>query len=76
MTSVGRESDDSILLKECISCDHYGLKNIWTPRLGKVLLVRRAVALLKADQTVVGQVPREFSRVLLAQEKRKRETKF
>lgn len=72
MTSVG-EPDDSILLKESVIRGHHVFKNIWTPWLGEVLLVwkeagnahnRRAVALLKADRTVVGHVPREFSRVV------------
>ena len=72
MTSIGGDADDSILLKESVIRGHHVFKNIWTPRLGEVLLVkqeagnthdRRAVALLKADRTVVGHVPREFSRV-------------
>ena len=72
MTSIGGDTDDSILLKESVICGHHVFKNIWTPRLGEVLLVkqeagnthdRRAVALLKADRTVVGHVPKEFSRV-------------
>ena len=72
MTSIGGERDDSILLKESVIRGHHVFKNIWTPRLGEVLLVsqepgnihdRQAVALLKADRTVVGHVPREFSRV-------------
>ena len=69
MTSIGGDTDDSILLKESVICGHHVFKNIWTARLGEVLLVKqeagntRAVALLKADRTVVGHVPREFSRV-------------
>ena len=72
MMSAGGETEDSILLKESVIRGHHVFKNIWTPRLGEVLLVsqeagnthdRHAVALLKADRTVVGHVPREFSRV-------------
>ena len=58
----------SILLKESVIPGHHVFKNICTPRLGEVLLVsqeagnihdRRAFALLKADQTVVGHVREE-----------------
>ena len=63
MTSFGGEPEVSTLLKESAICGHHVFKNIWTPRLGEVLLVsqeagnihdRRAVALLKADRIVVG----------------------
>ena len=72
MASVSRVPDDSIILKESVDRGHHVIKNIWTPRSGEILLVRqeagnthdrRAIALLKADRTVVGYVPRKFSRV-------------
>ena len=37
--SIGGEHDDSILLKESVIRGHHVFKNIWTPRLGEVLLV-------------------------------------
>ena len=62
MTSVGGQPE-SILLKESVTRDHHVFKSIWSPWMGEVLLVsqetgnthdRQAVALLKADRTVVG----------------------
>lgn len=70
MTSIG-DSEDSILLHESVIRGHHVFKEVWSPRLGEILLVdkeagnhhdRHAVALLKADKTPVGHVPREFSR--------------
>ena len=72
MVSIGEVSEDSILLHESVIRGHHVFKEIWTPRLGEILLVsqeagnshdRRAVALLKADRSVVGHVPRELSRL-------------
>ena len=71
MTSAGDLSEDSIFLHESVIRGHHIFKEIWTPHTGEILLVRkeagnvhdrRAVALLKADGTVVGHVPREMSR--------------
>ena len=71
MTSVG-DSGDSIFLCESVIRGHHVFKDVWNPRLGEILLVgkeagnhhdRYAVALLKAERTTVGHVPREFSRV-------------
>ena len=65
-------SEDSILLKESVIHGHHVFKVVWTPRVGEILRIgkeagnthdRRAVAVLKADRTIVGHVPREFSRV-------------
>ena len=72
MTSAGDLSEDSIFLHESVIRGHHIFKEIWTPRTGEILLVRkeagnvhdrRAVALLKSDGTVVGHVPREVSRI-------------
>ena len=72
MVSISEVSEDSILLQESIIHGHHVIKEIWIPRLGKTLLVNQdsgnthdqcAVTLLKADRSVVGHVPREFSRV-------------
>ena len=63
---------DSIFLHESVIRGHHVFKDVWTPHSGEILLVekepgnahdRRAVALLKADRTTVGHMPREFSRV-------------
>ena len=52
--------------------NHHVFKNVWTPRVGEILRFgkeacnthdRRVVAVLKADGTIVGHVPRKFSRV-------------
>ena len=72
MTSAGDLSEDSIFLHESVIRGHHIFKEIWTPHTGEILLVRkeagnvhdrRAFALLKADGTVVGLVPREVSRI-------------
>ena len=70
MTSAGDLSEDSIFLHESIIRGYH--IEIWTPHTGEILLIRkeagnvhdrRTVALLKADGTVVGHVPREVSRI-------------
>ena len=70
MTSIG-DSEGSIFLYESVIRGHHIFKEVWSPRLGEILLVdkesgnhhdRHAVALLKADKTPVSHVPREFSR--------------
>jgi len=62
-------SDDSIFLHESVIRGHHIFKGIWTPRTGENVQVRQeagnphdrnAVALLKADGTVVGHVPSSF----------------
>ena len=62
-------SDDSIVLHETVIWGHHIFKGIWTPRTGEIVQVRQeagnphdrnAVALLKADGTVVGHVPSSF----------------
>ena len=62
MRSAGDLSEDSIFLHESVIRGHHIFKEIWTPYTGEILLVRkeagnvhdrRAVALLKADGTVV-----------------------
>ena len=62
-------SDDSIFLHESVIRGHHIFKGIWTPRTGEIVQVRQeaenphdrnAVALLKADGTVVGHVPSCF----------------
>ena len=62
-------SDDSIFLHESVIRGHHIFKGIWTPRTGEIVQVRQeagnphdryAVALLKADVTVVGHVPSSF----------------
>ena len=72
MASTDMRSEDSILLKESVIRGHHVFKVVWTPRVGEILRIgkeagnthdRRAVAVLKADGTIVGHVPREFSRV-------------
>ena len=72
MASIDMRSEDSILLKESVIRGHHVFKVVWTPRVGEILRIgkeagnthdRRAVAVLKADGTIVGHVPREFSRV-------------
>ena len=61
----------TIFLYESVIRGHHIFKYVWTLCLGEILLVgkeagnhhdRYAVALLKADRTPVGHVPREFSR--------------
>ena len=68
MTSIG---DSEGLYESVIRGHHVFKEEVWSPRLGEILLVdkesgnhhdRHAVALLKADKTPVGHVPREFSR--------------
>ena len=72
MTSVG-DLEESIFLHESVIRGHHVFKDVWTPHSGEILLVEKepgnshdrcAVALLKADRTTVGRVPREFSRVV------------
>ena len=67
MTSAP-ESDDSIFHRSVIR-GHHIFKGIWTPRTEEIVQVqqeagnphdRNAVALLKADGTVVGHVPSSF----------------
>ena len=62
-------SDDSTFLHESVIRGHHIFKGIWTPRTGEIVQVRQeagnphdrnAVALLKADGTVVGHVPSSF----------------
>ena len=62
-------SDDSIFLHESVIRGHHIFKGIWTPRTGEIVQVRQeagnphdrnAVALLKANGTVVGHVPSSF----------------
>lgn len=64
-------SEESIYLHESVIRGHHIFKQIWTPRIGEILsaqqetenvIDRKAVALLKADGTVVGHVPREHSK--------------
>ena len=72
VVSSSKVSEGSILLQESVIRGHHVFKEIWTPRLGEILLVnqdagnahnRCAVALLKANRTVVGHVPMEFASV-------------
>ena len=57
-------SNDSIFLHESVIRGHHIFKGTWTPRLYKFDKNpghdRNAVALLKADGTVVGHVPNSF----------------
>ena len=62
-------SDDSIFLHESVIWGHHNFKGIWTPRTGEIVQVRQeagnphdrnAVALFKADGTVIGHVPSSF----------------
>ena len=62
-------SDDSIFLHESVIRRHNIFKGIWTPRTGGIVQARQeagnphnrnAVALLKANGTVVGHVPSSF----------------
>ena len=57
------ESEDSFLLKESVIRGHHVFKDVWTPRVGEILRIgkeagnthdQRAVAVLKADRTIVG----------------------
>ena len=73
MASTDMKSEDFILLKERVIRSHHVFKDVWTPWLGEILRIgkeagsahnRRAVAVLQADGTIVGHVPREFSRVI------------
>ena len=63
MASTDVESEDSFLLKESVIRGHHVFKDVWTPRVGEILRIgkeagnthdRRAVAVLKADRTIVG----------------------
>lgn len=74
MMSIG-DTEDSIFLYESVIHGHHVFKDVWNPRLGEILLVKReagnhhdrhTVALLKADKTPVGHVPREFFSSVLA----------
>ena len=65
MTSIP-VSDDSTFLHESVIQGHHIFKRIWTPRTEEIVQVqqgagnphdRNAVALLKANGTVVGHVP-------------------
>ena len=69
MASTDMRYEDSILLKENVIRGHHVFKVVWTPRVGEILRIgkepgnthdRRAVAVLKADGTIVGHVPRVF----------------
>lgn len=40
MVSVGEVPEDSILLHESVIRGHHVFKEIWTPRLGEILLPR------------------------------------
>ena len=62
-------SDDSIFLHESVMRGHHIFKGIWTPRTEEIVQGRQeagnphdrnAVALLKADGTVVGHVRSSF----------------
>ena len=62
-------SDDSIFLHESVIRGHHTFKGIWTPRTEEIVQVQQeagnprdqnAVALLKADGTVVGHMPSSF----------------
>ena len=62
-------SDDSIFLHESVIRGHHIFKGTWTPRTEVIVQVRqeagnphdrKAVALLKADGTLVGRVPSSF----------------
>ena len=62
-------SDDSIFLHESVMRGHHIFKGIWTPGIEEIVQVRQeagnthdqnAVALLKADGTVVRHVPSSF----------------
>ena len=72
MTSAGDLSEDSIFLHESVIRGYHIFKEICTPHTEEILLVRKeagnvhdrhTVALLKADGTIVGYVPREVSRI-------------
>ena len=74
MSSIG-DTEDSIFLYESVIRGHHIFKDVWNPRLGEILLVEReagnhhdrhAVALLKADKTLVGHVPKEVFWSVLA----------
>ena len=65
-------SEDAIFLLESVIRGHHIFKEVWTPRLGEILAVRKevgnahdrhAVALVRNDGTIVGHAPREVSRV-------------
>ena len=73
MTSTDMKSEDSIFLKESVIRGHHVFKDVWTPRVGILRIGKeagnandhdqRAVAVLKADGTIVRHIPKEFSRV-------------
>ena len=71
MASTDVKSEDSILLKESVIRGHHVFKDVWTPRVGILRIGKeagnandqRAVAVLKADGTIVRHIPKEFSRV-------------
>ena len=69
MASTDVKPEDSILLKERVIRSHHVFKDVWTPRVGEILRIgkeagnthdRRVVAVLKADGTIVGHVPRKY----------------
>jgi hypothetical protein len=41
MASIGKVSEDSILLQESVIRGHHVFKEIWTPRLSKITLVNQ-----------------------------------
>ena len=41
IASIGEVSEDSILLQESVIRGHHVFKEIWTPRLGEILLVNQ-----------------------------------
>ena len=41
IASIGEVSEDSILLQESVIHGHHVFKEIWTPRLGEILLVNQ-----------------------------------
>ena len=42
MVSIGEVFEDFILLQESVIRGHHVFKEIWTPRLGEILLVQEA----------------------------------
>jgi hypothetical protein len=63
--------EDAILVYESVIRGHHVYKDIWIPMIGEILEVQRepenehdhrAVCVLKSD-TIVGHIPREFSRI-------------
>ena len=69
MASAGERQH--VFVKDSVIRGHHVSKKHWTPQIREKLIVsqesgnrhdRRAVAVMKEDRTVVGHVPREFSR--------------